>query len=381
MTRRRYLCALAVMLIPLTACASVSTSPATTAPTAPRPTVPLTSAFETASASAWAILPMGDLSDPTNTFWQLFVRARNSRSWVLETPAAVATNGGLVATGGGRQVLVGVLPSQGLTFSPTATTSDSGRSFEPGLVPSPLVSAPDALAIGPSGDHLAVTADGSVLATTDAASGQWHAVTDLSSLRQTDQGRTCGATAVTAVAVLGTRTYLGLACDRSGIVGVVRADGSAASLEPISLPGSPSVDVLRLAAVGPRLVALLGVTAGTTTGYAVATLLPATGKWTVSPTVTPTGPLDASAIASNGDVVVLTGSDPASPTATRYVVTTAQWVPLPAPPAGTACIAVDGADTDALVVRQARLLVYATTGTAWHRVQAIDVPLSLGSSH
>jgi hypothetical protein len=342
--------------------------------------VPLTSAFESASA-AWAILPMGDLSDPTTTFWQVFVRPRGSASWALATPTAVATNGGLVATGGARQVLVGVLPSQSLTFSPTATTSDSGRSFEPGLVPSALVGAPDALTIGPSGDHLAVTADGSVLDSTNAAPTLWHTVTDLTSLRATDPGRRCGATAVTAIAALGTHTYLGLACDHPGIVGVAGADGSAVLREPISLPGSSSVTVLRLAAVGPRLVTLLGIAAGTTTGYAVAALLPATGQWTVSPTVTPTGPLDASAIASNGDVVLLTGSDPASPTATRYVVATAQWVTLPAPPAGTACIAVDGADTDALVVRQAKLLVYATTGTAWHQVQTIDVPLSLGSSH
>ena len=43
-----------------------------------------------------AIVAMGTLSDPINTFWQLFFRPNSTSRWTLATPPGVADNGGLV---------------------------------------------------------------------------------------------------------------------------------------------------------------------------------------------------------------------------------------------------------------------------------------------
>src|ERR1700736_6878478 len=78
---------------------------------------PLESAVSTSSGS-WVILPMGDLSEPDNTFWQLFRAAPGSSHWSLVTPPGVADNGGLVAGAAAGSILMGVLPSRLLHFSP-----------------------------------------------------------------------------------------------------------------------------------------------------------------------------------------------------------------------------------------------------------------------
>ncbi len=72
---------------------------------------PLQSAVSTAGGS-WVILPMGILSDPSNTFWELFHSDAGSSHWSLVTPPGVADNGGLVAGASAGSVVVGVLPSQ-----------------------------------------------------------------------------------------------------------------------------------------------------------------------------------------------------------------------------------------------------------------------------
>ena len=106
---------------------------------------PLQSAISTASDS-WVTLPMGNLSDPSNTFWELFHSFAGSSHWSLVTPPGVADNGGLVAGASTGAALVGVLPSQLLHFSPLAQSSDGGASWAPGFLPTGLAPLPDALA-------------------------------------------------------------------------------------------------------------------------------------------------------------------------------------------------------------------------------------------
>ena len=103
------------------------------------------------SGGTWATVAMGDLGQPLNTFWQLMFRPDGSGKWTDHVEAtATATNGGLVLAGGGGPLIVGVRPSNDLTFSPLISTTNAGRSWSNGLLDEGLASRPDALAGGPA---------------------------------------------------------------------------------------------------------------------------------------------------------------------------------------------------------------------------------------
>jgi hypothetical protein len=72
------------------AAGAVAPSPARGAPTS------LRSAVSTADGT-WVVLPIGELGDPSNTFWQLLYAAPGSTRWSVVTPKGTADNGGLVA--------------------------------------------------------------------------------------------------------------------------------------------------------------------------------------------------------------------------------------------------------------------------------------------
>ena len=100
---------------------------------------PLTSAVSTSSDS-WLMLPMGELSDPNNTFWQLLHAAPGSSQWSVVTPEGVADNGGLLVGTSGGPTVVGFLPSQLLRYSPLAQSIDGGATWSPELLPAGLTS-------------------------------------------------------------------------------------------------------------------------------------------------------------------------------------------------------------------------------------------------
>ena len=122
---------------------------------------PLATSISTAVGS-WAIVPMGDLGQPLNTFWQLFFRPLGSSRWSDKAEGlAVATNGGLVmAAPDGKSAVVGVRSAANLNFSPILTTVNDGRSWSPGPPVSGLASEPDALAVDSQGQGLALTSGG-----------------------------------------------------------------------------------------------------------------------------------------------------------------------------------------------------------------------------
>ena len=93
---------------------------------------------------------MGGSAAQENNFWQMFYR--QASTWRLATPAGVADNGGLVVAGTpAGPLLTGFLPSQDLTFSPLATSTNSGASWSAaGPVDPGLADVPDALAAGPA---------------------------------------------------------------------------------------------------------------------------------------------------------------------------------------------------------------------------------------
>jgi len=360
-----------------------STGSAVSGPSLQVVTAPLSTSLVTAQGS-WAIAVMGGSAAAENNFWQLFVRPAGATRWSLVTPPAVADNGGLVAAGGaaGTPLLVGFRPSQGLTFSPLAASTDTGKNWSPGLLDADLADVPDALAVGPTGEALALLGDGSIetaATAAAAAAGQWSQLTTLRALAASAPGRACGLVAVNAVSFGLNETPMAAgSCVRRGVAGIFADSGGAWQAAGPALPaglGGDQVQVLGLAGTPRGTVALL--LAGT---HLVAAWSGAAG-WTVSAPVA-AGAVAASGFGPAGSVWVLLGGGRAE----AISGTGGSWRALPAVPAGTETIAPGpGGGYDALAVARSRLTVWqlgpaATAWASWVRVQVMTVPIEYGSS-
>ena len=161
----------------------------------------LASSLTTAGGASWAVVEMGGSAAHANNFWELFVRLAGGTSWKLATPAGVASNGGIVVTASGPDsLLTGFRPSQDLTFSPLAATTDDGLNWSQHNVLDPgLADVPGALASGPGGRLLAITDTGDI-ETGTAGGASWTRLTTQRALAATAAGRACGITALTAAA-------------------------------------------------------------------------------------------------------------------------------------------------------------------------------------
>ena len=255
-------------------------------------TAPLSTSLVTPQG-AWAVTVMGGSAADENNFWQLFVRPAGATRWSLVTPQGVADNGGLVAAAGdeqGASLVVGFRPSQGLAFSPLATSSDTGQHWTPGLLDADLADVPDAMAVAPSGQTLALLHDGGIETAASAAAataGQWSRLTTLSALAASTPGRGCGLVAVNAVSFGPNNVPMAAgSCVRRGVAGVFADRGGAWQAAGPVLPagfGGDQVQVLELARTAGGNAALL--VAGTS-------LLAAWsdgGRWTVSAPVAAAG--------------------------------------------------------------------------------------------
>ena len=209
---------------------------------------------------------MGGSAASENNFWQLFLRPTGASRWSLVTPEGVADNGGLVAAGnaGGTSLVVGFRPSQGLAFSPLATSSNAGQTWTPGLLDATLADVPDALATAPSGQALALLSDGGISSAPDAgaaAAGHWSGLSTLSALGATTPGRECGLVGVNAVSFgPGNVPMAAGSCLRRGVAGIFAEAGGSWRAAGPALPagfGGDQVQVLGLAAVPGGNVALL----------------------------------------------------------------------------------------------------------------------------
>ena len=106
----------------------------------------------------------------------------------------------------------------------------------------------------------------------------------------------------------------------------------------------------------------------------------ADGHWTLSPPLSLHGSaLTSASFGPGGTAAIIT-------TANRGQITTSagsSWQPLPPLPPGTATLAPGpGGTADALAARGGTLTVwqYAPGGTAWAKIQVINVPVPYGSS-
>ena len=209
----------------------------------------------------WAVLVMGGSAAEHNNFWQVFVRPGRAAGWKLATPLGVASNGGIaVAAEGGPALAAAIRPSQDLSFSPLASSSDNGAKWtQSGLLDARLAASPDALAAAPGGGLIALTRTGDVelrahpgAAWTRLASE--HAVVAAG-------GRGCRPAQLTSVAYSpsGVPLVAG-ACARAGQAGIFRLAGGRWSAVGPALPAAlarQDVEVLQMASAGRAVAALL----------------------------------------------------------------------------------------------------------------------------
>ena len=379
--RRKACSALAIGIVTIsTGCASHS--PAQSSATADLSVgVPLATSVA-APSGTWATFAMGHLDDPTNTFWEIFTLGSAGQGWTEHTPPDVADNGGLVIAPTPTGAVIGFRPSALLSFSPLASTTDGGRTYTPGLLSSGLANVPDSLSVSPSGQGAALT-DTQVM-TSKSMLTAWQPVTDRASIDASPAGKACGVEQLTSVATTDTGLFVGLACSAPGVAGLLQQVGSAFVSANVPLPASDAdgiVEVLRLEAAGQGVAALLGVHNGSTTRYVAAwNAAPGSGTWTLSPSQTGTGALISTAVTSGGGFAVLTQNGARATAAAVIAGPGTGWAQLPAPPAGTATIAVTGDRTDALVVDAATFTDYRLTAAHWVKAQTVQVAIPYGSS-
>ncbi len=341
------------------------------------------------ASGTWVVLPMGQLGDPSNTFWQLVHAAPGSSHWSVVTPEGVADNGGIVAGVSPISVDAGILPSGLLRFSPLARSTDGGRTWNPAFLPGALAALPDALAGPPAGAGTALAVVGRSVLNASAGLSSWSRTTSVAALAAT--WPRCGATAIDAVAVTPDGVpMVATDCRRDGRVGIfTRARGTWSPTGPV-LGGrllKSSTEVLRLEPTAEQDAALVLATAAGRRSLVVLWSAPH-GRWTESAALTlPSASTVASTAVGAGGTVAALVSGPGGVVPFTISPGTG-WSRLPSPPRGSVAVAVapqTGATVvgfDAFTVSGALLGVYTTTaaGSAWVEVQSIRVPLAYGSS-
>jgi hypothetical protein len=333
---------------------------------------------------------MGDLSQPLNTFWQLFFRANGSTRWVDRAASlAIATNGGIVMappTAPPRSFTVAIRPANLLGYSPLLRLNRSGT-WTP-LAPLPALSdVPDALVIERPGTSYALTGSRGDALESSSQLTAWRTVTTVSALRASPAGRGCDLRQLTAVGEEAGEVVLGATCARAGFVGILAASASGWRLASPAAPRSLRiglVQVLGLIPTGDGLCAVLAVARGPLTTVLAAWADNGRLQWRVSSPlrlgsahVTSIGPAGA-----NGLFVLASGT---SRTASLHLEggPGLRWVEFPTPPQGTATAAVgkDGG-ADALVVNGTIFSdwVLARGSRHWSKEQVTKVSIEFGSS-
>jgi hypothetical protein len=375
-TRRARPRALAALAAGLVLTAGACGSPATTTAPAPHvvPPPPLDTSLATGGGTV-AVVAMGQLGQPGETFWQLFVLSGPDGRWVLRTPPGVADNGGLVAATSGATTVVGFRPTDLLAFSPLAITADAGVHYSTSVIPSGLTATPGALSLSGPGTGAALAGSG-VLSGSEGLA-VWRPVVTARALSASPAAIGCRPGALTAVTGTGAGLLVGTSCERAGSVGLYRLDGAAVAAAGLRLPVADAggrVAVVRLASYRHGAAALVTIGTGPSTRL-VAAWEPATGSpWRLSAPWAAGAAVQAAGVTAGGGFAVSTRSG------AGVIAPGAPWRHLPAPPAGTATLAVTGERVDALTVKVTQMTDYRLTGGRWEPVQTTRVPITFGAS-
>lgn len=385
-------------LVPFVLLASVGISALASAPaggdsTSGVPTIPTPLATSIhSSAGTWVTLPMGNLSQPLSTFWQLFFQPTGTTSWSDKVGAtATGTNGGLVLASAGQQFIAAVRPSNLLHFSPLISTDDGGYSWSEGLLSEGLAASPGALSTGSTGQSLALVGNGlgARVLTSSGDLSKWRTLTTARQLASGSGGKSCGLESLTAVASWASSAIVGAGCSRPGVAGIFADQAGSWHLDPIALSGSLGrgrVEVLTLGQMTDGLTAVLGISEKGGTAV-VAAWITGTGRWIVSPGL---------ALASNERLVSFgpaSGSGlfviSTAPSGARRLAVVdgsgATWHQMPPPPSNTATVAFNPTSPstiDAFTVHNSVMTVWAlVSGSSnWVKGQVVHVPIEFGSA-
>jgi hypothetical protein len=360
--------------------------------------LPVATSFESGGSSV-ALVPMGNLGEPRNTFWQLLVRSRAGAPFSLDTPPGVADNGGLVAAPAGKGgAVVGFLTSQQLGFSPTARSDRAGGAWSPGTLAQPLTPVPGALAAGGYGVAALVGRQGSSVELSRDGLGGWRVVATLPRLRRLAHGG-CHLAALTAVgpslppAAPASRAALAVAgtCAERGRIALFAATTGRTAWTGLAVPLGRALRAseVEVAAIEPSqrgYLLLLASRGGG--GNALWTARVGSGSVELSaPLELGARRLRAVAISPSASgvrfCVLAAGGSPASPREEEAAAIGSgeqSWQLLASPPQGTEGLVWGTRAPLALVVHRSRLGIDLLGRARWRRIQSLEVPVPYGSS-
>ena len=347
---------------------------------------------------SWAVLVMGGSAAQHNNFWQVFVRPGQAGAWKLATPLGVASNGGItVAAEGGPALAAAIRPSQDLSFSPVASSSDNGVKWaQAGLLDAPLAGYPDALAAAPDGGLIALTRAGDVeLRRTQGPPGPgWPASTPWPRQQAAAASRPSSPPSPTARQALRWWPVRAPGKDRPESSGWPAATGPGPGPScPPRWPGGtsrcsrwpgragPSRRCWPWAAGRPPACSARGPTSDGTSWslsqpYQASPARPLSAAFGGTPGTGSSGRGSLGVLLSGGRAASVSG--PGAP-----------WRSLPALPAGASSTPAGGATLaaapggfEALTARGSQLSVWALSSgsSAWDRSQVIKVAIPYGSS-
>jgi hypothetical protein len=349
-------------------------APSVSRPAAPA-SPPLTTSSATASGASWTVVEMGGSAAQENNFWQVFVRPTAAAGWRQVTPHGVADNGGLVvASPGSGSLVTAFRPSQLLTYTPLAASTDNGANWSSaGPLNASLASAADALAAGPDGQLIALTNGGAKAELGQRLGTTWTRLATVSSLNATPAGRACKVTALTAAAFNGSTPVLAAGCGRAGVAGIFADTGGTWHAAGPSLSGE-TVDVLALAASGNGLVALLRASAGSSASIVGAWY--SAGRWALSsPLRIGAGKLGSTALGPGGSMGVTWNADRGATLAGPGKA----WQTLPALPKRAATLAL-GSPVEVIAANGQTFRDYRLAAGGWSLAQTVHIQIPYGSS-
>lgn len=343
---------------------------------------PLATAVET-SGGTWATVAMGQLSDPANTFWQLLYRPAGAARWVDDVSAtATATNGGLNLAATPAGVLVGVQPSQSLTFSPLVETADGGRNWTTGVLPGALSPSPAALAVSSAGGHSALLgAPGTGQEVVTAGSGITRWTVAATEAAVTAAGPSCGVTGLDAVGYHGSTALIGASCSQPGRAGIFELGPAGPTPLDVRLAAdrAGATEVLAFSDSPAGVGALIASGAAHGTSLTAAWSDPSLGAWTVSASLAVPSSEGITSVESPSGrfLVLLPGALYSTGPGQRG------WTPLPVPPAGTSAVApLAGGGLSAIVVHGSSFTDWglAAGASSWTAGPTTNVPILYGTS-
>jgi hypothetical protein len=364
---------MAVACLLLAGCGS-KPAPSASPPKPPAPP-PLATSFASTGGASWTVVQMGGSATDENNFWQVFLRPAATGTWRQVTPLGVADNGGLVVASSGTGSLVTAFrPSQLLTYTPLAASTDNGANWSSaGPLNGSLASAADALAAGPGGQLMALTSGGTKAELGQRLGATWTRLVTTSSLNATPAGRACEVTGLTAAAFSGGTPLLAASCGRPGVAGIFADTGGSWHAAGPPVPGD-TVDVLGLASSGTGLVALLRATSGSSASIIAAWY--SGGRWTLSsPLRIGAGKLASTAVGPGGSVGVTWNGTKAATLAGPG----AAWRALPTLPKSAAALAL-GAPVEVITANGQTFREYQLASGTWSLAQTVHVQIPYGSS-